>query len=112
MTGFVIQLPACRFEAIAIVLSATTVLSAVSPTSEDLAKQDSWVAVKFQGSPKNVPWKSGLIVLASHNPVQRNSHLGKPLNIEDRLFIRGLISHANSKILVQRPSPGKTFPAW
>jgi len=103
------ELRTCFFASIGIVLFSATVLPAVSPTVEELRQRDSWVAAKFQGLRKDTPVEPGVTVLARFNPLQRNAHLGTPLQIKDEQFAHGLFCHANSKLMVRLPSPGKTF---
>ncbi len=86
-------------------------LLAVSPVAEEFAERDAWVAAKFQDSPKEAPPEAGLVILANHDPVQKNQHTGKPLKIKDQAFEYGLFCHAPSRIIVRLPSAGKTFRA-
>lgn len=58
-----------------------------------------------------LPDEPGLEVLANHDPVIQNSRGGHPLKIGDHEFKRGLYCHANSKIVVKLPGPGKKFTA-
>jgi len=53
----------------------------------------------------------GVDVLANHDPVLQNLRDGRPLKIGDRSFTRGLYCHANSKVVVRLPGPGKRFTA-
>ena len=55
--------------------------------------------------------RSGLEVLANNDGISHNGVNGRPLKIGDKEYTRGLYVHANSKVVVYLPSPGKRFTA-
>lgn len=83
---------------------------------EEMTRKDQWLKQRLldfklrPSSPQPEP-PPGLIVLANHDPVQKNSRGGKPMKIGKTEYVRGLYCHAVSKIVVRLPSPGKTFTA-
>jgi len=83
----------------------------VAPTKEELAESHRWAAAKFAGAPAPLPMEPGLIVLANNDPIQKNGRHGKPFRLVDKSYVRGLLAHAVSKILVRLPAEGKTFTA-
>ena len=83
--------------------------SAVSPTPAEMKQLRRFVGAKFQGLPESD--LVGLQVLANLDRVQLNQRNGKPLQIADEQFTRGLYCHAHSRVVVRLPSPGKTFHA-
>ena len=84
---------------------------AVSPNADELSEARKWAGAKFEGIQPAQTRQAGLIVLANHDPVTQNNREGKPLKIGDVEYTRGLYCHAVSKVVVQLPSPGKTFSA-
>jgi alpha-galactosidase len=83
--------------------------AAVAPTADELAEARQWAAAKFGGM-EGKP-EVGLQVLANLNAVQLNARIGRPLQIVDKQFTRGLYCHAVSQVVVRLPGPGKTFHA-
>jgi len=82
-----------------------------APTSEEMAEARRWSAAKLEGAEK-LKWPdSALVVFANHGHVQKNARGGKPMRIVDAQFTRGLYCHAESKVVVRLPRPGKTFTA-
>ena len=84
-------------------------VSAISPTSDEMQKLRRFVGAKFHGLPESD--MVGLQVLTNLGKVQLNERNGKPLQIADEQFSRGLFCHAHSRVVVRLPSPGKTFRA-
>ncbi len=70
-----------------------------------------WVVAKFKGQAPVVANTARLEVLANHDPVQKNSRNGKPLRLAGQDYPRGLYCHAQSKVVVHLPGPGKAFTA-
>ncbi|HQE82001.1 MAG TPA: NPCBM/NEW2 domain-containing protein [Candidatus Hydrogenedentes bacterium] len=93
------------------VLWAAAVLCSVTPTPAEFEERDAWVDARFRGSPGEPLAEPGLAILANYDPVQRNVHMGKPLKLQDKPFVRGLFCHAPSMILVRIPSGGREFSA-
>ena len=89
----------------------TTGAHAVKPAPDELASSAQWVQAKFSGGKPVVPLSPGLEVVSNHDPVWKNSRLGKPFKLGDKEFTRGLFCHAPSKIVVRLPGPGKVFTA-
>ena len=94
-----------------LMVAISTCAMAATPTSSERNEARQWVAAKFLGVLEAKPLESGLVVLANHDPVQLNSRNGKPLQVGDKQYHRGLYCHATSKVLVRLPGPGKTFTA-
>ncbi|MHB8523339.1 MAG: NPCBM/NEW2 domain-containing protein [Limisphaerales bacterium] len=92
-------------------LCAVATLHAVTPTTDELDQAHRWAAARFEGIQPAPPVAPGLIVLANHDPVWKNSRGGKPLRIAGAEYTRGLYCHAFSKIIVRLPGPGATFNA-
>ena len=85
---------------------------AVEVTPEERAAARGWVAAKFEGTVPAGPRPPGLIVLANHDPVLKNTRgEGRPLTIGKTAYDRGLYCHAVSHVVVRLPKPGKTFTA-
>ena len=85
--------------------------SAVTPTSEEISRAQQWAAAKFEGVVESTASKPGLVVLASHDPVQTNSRNGNPLRVGGKEYRHGIYTHAHSRILVRLPGPGQKFSA-
>jgi alpha-galactosidase len=83
----------------------------MSPTPQELADSQRWVARRFQPVQEVKATEPGLIVLANNDAVIKNNRGGKPLNLAGTKFTRGLFCHAVSKVVVRLPGPGKTFTA-
>ena len=84
--------------------------SAVRP--EEMKLKNDWVSQNVSGPAPEAAGPAGLFVIANHDGVDRNAaRYGRPLIIGDKESKRGLFCHANSRILVRLPSPGKTFSA-
>ena len=95
----------------ALVMTAAQQAWAVVPTADELARARGWAAARFQAPPPAKAPEPGLLVLANHDPVIRNSRGDKPLAIAGKEYTRGLYCHAVSKVVVRLPGPGKTFTA-
>ncbi|MGA2498669.1 MAG: alpha-galactosidase [Tepidisphaeraceae bacterium] len=92
-----------------LLLTATATFAAfVSP--DEIARRDAWAAARFAKVASTKP-EPGLLVLANHDAVSRNSRGNRPLTLGDKQYNRGLYCHAISKIAVCLPSPGKTLSA-
>ena len=88
------------------------VYAATAATSEEMATARRWVAAKFESPPQTPNLRSGLVVLANHDPVLQNTRgEGRPLTIANATYDRGLYCHAKSTVVVRLPGPGKTFTA-
>lgn len=83
---------------------------AVSPSADEMAEALRWAAAKF-GDPTEQKTQGRLVVLANHDPVQKNARAGRPLRIADKVYHRGLYCHAPSKVVVKLDSPGEAFEA-
>ncbi len=70
-----------------------------------------FVAAKLEGTedPKWLP--PVLLVRENHGPVSKNARGGQPLRLVDVQYTRGLYCHADSRIEVRLPGPGKRFSA-
>lgn len=85
--------------------------SAVPMTPGEQIAARQWVGAKFEGRSADRLGGPALVVLANHDPVQRNSRNGRPLKLAGKAYERGLYCHAFSKIIVRLPGPGATFSA-
>ena len=84
----------------------------VDVTPEEQAAARGWIAAKFEGTVPAGPRGPGLLVLANHDPVLKNTRgEGRPLTIAKTAYDRGLYCHAVSHVVVRLPGPGKTFTA-
>lgn len=83
----------------------------VTPTADELATSRQWAQVVFGGVRDFEPLGPGLEIIANHCPVLKNARFGKPLHLGDAEYTRGLFCHAQSKIVVHLPGPGKKFEA-
>ncbi len=70
-----------------------------------------WSVAKFEGLQEARQPEPALVVLANHDPVQKNSRAGRPMRIVEQQYSRGLYCHAYSKIIVRLPGPGDRFQA-
>ncbi|MEK7678076.1 MAG: alpha-galactosidase [Verrucomicrobiota bacterium] len=95
----------------ALLFLAPTLVHGVSPAPDEMAEAQRWASAKFRGIPETRQPEPGLMVLANHDPVQKNARAGKPMKIVDAQYTRGLYCHAFSKIIVRLPGPGETFTA-
>ncbi len=94
-----------------VVLAPVSLFGAVNTRPEELSVARRWAAAHFEGVTAPVPVEPGLVVLANHDPVQKNGRAGRPLRIADQTFTRGLYCHAFSRIVVRLPGPGARFTA-
>jgi len=85
-------------------------------SEEEIGRRDKWVkehfaAVREVSAPSKLSEgpKVGLVVIANHDPVQKNSRANKPLKLGEAEYTRGLYCHATSKVVVLLPSAGATF---
>lgn len=79
------------------------------PTADDLSLSKRFVAAKFLAPPEAESRSAGLVVALNNGPIELNHHRDQKLRIVDREFSRGIACHADSRIVVRLPSPGKTF---
>lgn len=87
---------------------------AITPLAGEMAEARRWAAAKFEGiqdAKAAEPATGRLLVLANHDPVQQNIRNGRPMQLGDRQYARGLYCHAVSKIVVRLAGAGKTFSA-
>ncbi|MCL6520005.1 MAG: alpha-galactosidase [Armatimonadetes bacterium] len=94
------------------ILAALQLASGANITTGEIVTAHRWATAKFQGIVEKASPKSGLLVLANHDPVQRNARAGRPLNIAGTQYSRGLYYHATSKVVVRLPGPGANFTAF
>jgi hypothetical protein len=78
---------------------------------DELAEARQWAAAKFEGVVQPPAVEPALVVLANHDPVQKNARAGKPMRIVDQEYTRGLYCHAYSQVMVRLPGPGQRFTA-
>ncbi|MCL5098687.1 MAG: alpha-galactosidase [Candidatus Omnitrophica bacterium] len=83
----------------------------ITATADEMTEARGWVDAKFKGLVPSTEGRAGLQVLANLGPVQKNTRDGAPLVIAGVQYRRGLFCHANSKIIVHLPGPGKSFAA-
>lgn len=84
---------------------------AVSPTADELYLAHAWTSARFSGRMEPVPERHGLIVLANHDPVQKNARNGRPMNIAGKQYAHGLYCHAVSNLVVRLPGPATSLHA-
>ncbi len=86
-------------------------LYGVTATPGELEERDLWVRAKFEGKAAEKADEAQILVVANHDEVQRNGRSGQPLKLGGKDYTRGLFCHANSKLVVRLPAPGKKFTA-
>ena len=86
----------------------TPAARAVSPSPDAMVESRRWVAAAFEGTVAPAP-TPGMEVLSNYDLIQKNARFGKPLKLAGTKYTRGLFCHANSKIVVRLPSPGKNL---
>ncbi len=87
-------------------------LAGIVATPEEMATAHRWIAAKVETPPATPRVEPGLVVLANHDPVLRNTRgSGRPLTIGKTPYARGLYCHAVSKVKVRLPGAGKSFSA-
>lgn len=79
------------------------------PSTEEMARAMRFAAAKFARIDPEAHFDPGLLVALNNGPVESNNHRGRPLKIGDNEFVRGLACHADSKVVVRLPGPGKKF---
>ena len=84
---------------------------AVDVTSAEMGELHRWMAAKFDGGPQAAPAKWGLAVLTNFDELCLNTRMGRPLTLGQTEYPRGVFCHANSKVAVRLPAPGKMFSA-
>ena len=82
----------------------------VSVLPDETATCRRWAAAKLEGVEIGAP-DPGLEVAENYDAVQKNARFGKPLRIAGTQYTRGLFCHANSRIIVRLPGPGRAFSA-
>ena len=93
-------------------IGAATTFAATAPAPEEMAEAHRWIAAKVEAPADGARRESGLVVLANHDAVPRNTRGGgRLLTIGKTPYPRGLYCHAVSKVLVRLPRPGRTFTA-
>ena len=90
--------------------SRQVILIGERPSVGDVTKNDYWQADIEPDPDAPAPMLDpGLVILKKFDPIQRNGHEGKPLNLNGKNYHRGIFAHAHSRIVVQLPGPGKKF---
>ncbi|MCH2129292.1 MAG: NPCBM/NEW2 domain-containing protein [Pirellulaceae bacterium] len=90
--------------------SREVILVGLRPEEVFMKKSDYWEGAERQKEAESLPQSEpGLIPLQVFDRIQRDGHEGKPLNLNGKLYERGIFTHARSRIVVQLPSPGKSF---
>jgi alpha-galactosidase len=77
----------------------------------EVREQQRWLAAKFDDNSPAAPPAFGLVVRTNFDVVCLNTRMGRPLNLGQREYARGVFCHAPSKIAVRLPAPGKSFTA-
>ncbi len=90
---------------------APLIVPAVTVAPGELSDARQWAAAKFEGQQAALSPEPGIVVLANHDPVQKNSRNGRPMNLAGQVHNRGLYCHAFSKLIVRLPRPGARFSA-
>jgi alpha-galactosidase len=85
--------------------------AAVEVTPGEMAEARQWASAKFEGVVAEHAVDPALVVLANHDPVQKNARGGRPMRLANKEFSRGLYCHAPSRIVVRLPAPGAAFSA-
>ncbi len=85
---------------------------ATTPGKDELDAARRWALARFEGKVLPPLARAGFIVLANHDPVQRNTRGGRSLAIAGQAHQRGLYCHAVSKVEVQLPGPARAFRAF
>lgn len=104
----------CIFAAVALLaILSPQFAKAVTPSAGEMAEARRWVAAKIEGKPNDPQPEqaAGLTVLANHDPLQLDNRNGRPMQLGDKQYAKGLYCHAVSKVVVRLPGPGKTFSA-
>jgi alpha-galactosidase len=97
--------------AMVVLLAEAGLAAGISPTPYELSAARRWVAAKFENAPQHEVPIAGLHVLKTYGPVTCNAHADLPLKLGGKVYVRGFYCHANSKIAVRLPGPGKVFSA-
>ncbi len=96
----------------ALLVIGLSAFAAPLPTPQEIAEAHRWLAAKVEPPAAGPRYEAGLVVLANHDPVLRNTRgEGRPLTLGKTAYTRGLYCHAVSKLIVRLPGPGKTFTA-
>ena len=98
---------------IATVLAVTAcAASAVRPSAAEFVERDRWVAACFPELPVQQPEFAGeLLVQERYDQVIRNTFCDGRFSIGDKTYYRGLLAHANSRIVVRLPGRAQEFRA-
>ncbi|MEI2724450.1 MAG: alpha-galactosidase [Verrucomicrobiota bacterium] len=84
----------------------------VAESPVEMRKLQEWTTAKFGGDrPVSSP-QLGLVVVTNFDELCLNTRMGQPLAIGKTEYSRGLFCHANSRLLVRLPAPGKAFSAF
>ncbi|HOZ47728.1 MAG TPA: alpha-galactosidase [Candidatus Hydrogenedentes bacterium] len=84
---------------------------AVAPNADELATARQWTQttlLKTGPTPAPTP---GIEVEYNHDAVMKNAFQGRPLQLGEQVFARGLFCHAPSRIIIRLPGPGAAFHA-
>ncbi|MCL5099362.1 MAG: alpha-galactosidase [Candidatus Omnitrophica bacterium] len=92
---------------LAVVASARADLS----SADEMAEAQRFAAAKFRQTILEPEIAPGLHVLTAYGPVTLNCHGERPLILGSKVYKRGFYCHANSRILVRLPGPGKSLTA-
>lgn len=98
---------------IATVLAVTAcAASAVRPSAAEFVERDRWVAACFPELPVQQPEFAGeLLVQERYDQVIRNTFCDGRFSIGGKTYYRGLLAHANSRIVVRLPGRAQEFRA-
>lgn len=86
--------------------------SQAGPSLGEMAQARRFTAAKFSRPRPEAHRNPGLVVAQNNGPLESNNHRGKPLRIGEHEFTRGLACHADSKIIVRLPAPGKILTSY
>ncbi len=84
---------------------------ATTPGKDELEAARLRALARFEAQVLPPMERTGFVVLANHDPVQRNARRGRPLTIAGQAYQRGLYCHAVSTVEVQLPGPARAFRA-
>lgn len=96
---------------LSLAIGMSHVARAVSPTPDEMVEAHRCATAIFSGAALSNALQPGLEVVSNYDLVQKNARFGKPLKLAGQSIVHGLFCHANSRIIVRLPGPGKTFDA-
>ena len=96
---------------LSLAIGMSHVARAVSPTPDEMVEARRCATAIFSGAALSNALQPGLEVVSNYDLVQKNARFGKPLKLAGQSIVHGLFCHANSRIIVRLPGPGKTFDA-